>query len=278
MVSLYDRGWRQGSILTARLPLVGVLLGPDGVPAKDEREHSAWVIATQNCDLAQADASEVDDIIELRPVLREHPPTDRGIRSRRYLLDAGRYVEAQSRRLMIAPAALSTLLQSGAPRENSVADDLERVTGFKTWLGYRYDRPAVPDEFIPLARRIAEEVAKQRGKQQSALVRDVLMQFEPGVPPRFTLFAVILDDANMEVVHEWLTAIALKIPAGLGVLSAPPEVATAEETPLKLIETSFAADVTQLTWGGPALRGAPGRLSHPHELESGRGGTRRQRD
>ncbi len=271
MESLYDVGWRQGSILSASLPLVGVVVGDEGVPIKDEREHDEWVVATQNCDLDQVDAEAGDDTVELRPVLRERPPTDRGIRSRRYLLDAARYVEAQSRRIMISPAALEALLQSSATRDNSVADDVGRVTGFKTWLGYRYDRPAVPNEYIPLAKRIAEEVSSQRGKEHSGTVRDVLVQFEAGTPPRYALFAVILSDTGTEAAIDWLTAVSLNVPADLGVASAI-EAGTADDTPLSLIESSFAADVTQLTWGGKTLRGEPGRLSHPHDLGPGPSG------
>ena len=261
MASLHEAGWRQGSILTASLPLVGVRVTAIGDVAPDTQTHDRWIVATQDCDLALVDASHADDVVELRPVFSHDPPAARGIRSRKCLLTDGQYVEAQSRRTMISPAALTALLAAGAVRDNSVADDLERKTEFKTWLGYRYDRPAVPPDFVPLADAIAKAVERQ-GKRYSDKVRDILVQFEPGNPPVFYLFAVIMDEHDSEEVQEWLTAALLNVPDNLGVLGDV-QVATADHVPLALIETSFAASTTQITWSGKGLRGQPGRLSRP---------------
>ena len=51
-----------------------------------------------------------------------------------------------------------------------------------------------------------------------APVRDVLMQFdETASPVRFSLFAVLEDDADEHKVRNWLSSIALDIPSDLGV-------------------------------------------------------------
>lgn len=43
-------------------------------------------------------------MIELRPVLDEDPPSDWGIRSRRFLLDEGAYIGADAPRCVVTPA------------------------------------------------------------------------------------------------------------------------------------------------------------------------------
>lgn len=41
MASLYEQGWRQGSILEATLPFDAVILGPTGHPERCQGEHSS---------------------------------------------------------------------------------------------------------------------------------------------------------------------------------------------------------------------------------------------
>lgn len=265
MGTLYETGWRQGSLLlNVPLPLVGVRLTDTGDVAPETGSRDRWIVATQDCDLDLVGADHPDDTIELRPVLDEEPPLTRGIRSRKFLLSDGQYLEAQSRRTMISPAALTVLLATSAVRDNSLADDAERKTELKTWLGLRYDRPAVPPEFVPLASKIAEEV-RRKGKAYSGMVRDILVQFEQGDPQVYYLFAVITDEDDIQTVTEWLTDASFNVPVEMGVLGGI-QAATADHTPLTLIETSFAADTSQITWSGKGLRGQPGRLSYPAQL------------
>lgn len=262
MISLHDAGWRQGTILDALLQMTGIRLAEDGSLNVSICEHGKWIVVTQDCDLSSFDINEHDDLVELRPIFDHAPPPQRGIRSKKCLLIDGLYLEAQSRRTMISPAALTMLVTSEkGTRDQRVSTNIDRTTTLKTWLGYRYDRPAVPAEYLALTHALAIEVEKQ-GKALTAEVRDVLVQIEPGIPPIFTLFAVILDEDDTETVYNWLASVGLKMPTELGVASAP-EVATADNTPLSLIENSFALDLTRITYGGEPLRGAPGRLSQP---------------
>ena len=68
-------------------------------------------------------------------------------------------------------------------------------------------------------------------------------------PVHIALFAVIVDDANANVVRQWLGTIATRVNPNLGVVSAV-DVGTRGETSLELLETSYAADLSQLTWSG----------------------------
>jgi len=262
LARLYHLGWRQGSLFLARLACYGVILNEAGTVVQDYHEHDAWVVATQNCDLARFEETGSEDVVELRPVFRAHPPSERGIRSRKYLLGPPGYLEAESRRLMISPAALQALLRLRTTRDNVVADDEDRVRGLKTWLGYRYDRPAVPDEYHSLATRIAEEVERHRARSYSGQVRDILVQFVEDDPPRYKLFAVIIDAADRDEIRLWLAEVARAVPAELGIADEF-DAATADQTSLALIEASYAVDLTSVTWGGKTIRGATGRLSGP---------------
>ncbi|MCY4369374.1 MAG: hypothetical protein OXF41_08115, partial [bacterium] len=67
-------------------------------------------------------------------------------------------------------------------------------------------------------------------------------------PVRVALFGVVADDAAPEAVRAWLADVATRINLDLGVVAAI-EVGTRAQTPLELVETSYAADLSQLTWG-----------------------------
>lgn len=256
MASLYEAGWRQGSIVEANLPLDAVVLGArSGLPERCEGQHGLWVVASQDCDLDQLDTDDGSPGVELRPVFVEDPPADWGIRSWRCLLTEAEYVASASPRPLVSPAVLTTLLRQGANRRT--VDDVRRP-GFTKWLGLRYDRPAVPPELLPLARRIADVVAQRRHRPVAQRVRDVLVQFNDSTEPtQFALIAVLDDPVDEADVREWLEQIGRAIPLSLGVayrIDAAPSTGIS----LQLIESSFATDVTQLTWrpGSPGPEGA----------------------
>src|SRR5207245_198160 len=78
MASLHARGWRQGSVFLAALPLDAVVLGADGTPERRPGSHERWVVASQNCDLDTTDEESPDPTIEIRPIYTESPPMDWG--------------------------------------------------------------------------------------------------------------------------------------------------------------------------------------------------------
>lgn len=244
MSSLYGEGWRQGSIVSFRLPLDTYDLNPDGGPHRRSLTgHGLWVVASQDCDLSQTDCGSEAASIELRPVFGEDPPSDMGVRSRRFLLMRELYVKADSPRPMVSPR----LLHAYARGRRDVSGS--RRLAFKIWLGLRYDRPAVPEEFLGLAKRIAEAVSTRSLRPVGRRVRDVLMQFGPATdnPLRFSLWAIVQRTEDREVIRDWLAEIALKVPSSLGVADEL-EAGTSSEIAFSVIENSYAADVRQLTW------------------------------
>lgn len=242
MSDLHTEGWRQGSIVSGELTTTH-LTSAEGRIQEVSQSCSRWVVCTQDCDLRSSSTDSHRPIVELRPVLEEDPPSDWGIRSRRFLLDQDAYVDADSPRCVVTPALLSTMLPD---REAALGEARSRA--FKTWLGLRYDRPAVPEHLVGLAREIARRCSGGRGRAISEQVHDVLMQFDDNAQPvRVALFGVIADSADAEAVRAWLAEVATRIDSDLGVVAAI-DVGTRAETSLELVETSYAADLSQLTW------------------------------
>jgi hypothetical protein len=245
MTSLYAEGWRQGTIFSGLLPLDAVVLSESSSPERDQREHSLWVIATQDCDLDMTDIDEHIPTVELRPVLTDDPPHDWGIRSARLLLTELEYISSTSPRPLVAASVLTSLLAGGADRRE--VEPIRR-RAFTTWLGKRYDRPAVPPTLLPLARRVADLIKSKRHRVGGTRVRDILLQVdEDSHPFRYSLYAVLDNEGDAGTVREWLADIALEVEPSLGVADII-EAAPATGISLDLIETSYSADVTQLTW------------------------------
>lgn len=241
--TLHERGWRQGSVFAAPLAST-VYVVEDGVAAASSQEFPLWVVASQDCDLAATAAHSSDAMIEIRPVHRDGDLPDWGIRSRKVRLDRGSYVDASDPRVLVSPAALSSL---AAHWEGPLVGD--RATAFKTWLGLRYDRPAVPPEFVQLARAIAEAVKETRTANLADDCHDVLMQFRTGHPNRFVLWAVVKEGTDPQPFGEWLTQAALHVGDSLGILDREPIVVTKRRLSLDVIENSYAADLSMITWG-----------------------------
>lgn len=245
MASLYDTGWRQGSVFTATIPLDTVVLGGDGEPQRAQAQHERWVVVTQDCDLHHTATDESLPFIEIRPALAGEPPPDYGVRSVKFWLGKDEYLHGTSPRAIVSAELLSLVAAKG-DREDDIPPERQRA--LKTWLGLRYDRPAVPESMGGLATRIGEEVSRKKNRPIGMKVRDVLMQFdETQEPPRFRLYAVLMNPADRDEVREWLAGIAQDVPASLGISDAV-DAQSADHVSLELIETSYSADVSQLTW------------------------------
>src|ERR1700730_5318326 len=114
MTSLYEAGWRQGSILAATLPLDSVVLDSDGRSCRSQQAHDIWAVATQECDLDRTDEWDPEPSIELRPVYTVDPPQHWGIRSAEYRLTETDHVISRSPRTVVSAQVLSALLAAGA--------------------------------------------------------------------------------------------------------------------------------------------------------------------
>lgn len=242
MPSLHDLGWRQGTIFAA--PLVAVSYGYDDghvVPIEDTFER--WVVVSQDCDLHAQSSDSHDRVIEIAPVATGNPGTGWGIRSRRLRLSADAFVEAASPRLKVSAQALCVYAYAMEP---PLAEG--RATALKTWLGLRFDRPAVPTELVPLARAIAAAVKATRSPELASACHDVLFQVGLGDPPQYELTAVVVDDAPVEPVEDWLAAAAMQIGVDLGIMASPPAALSKSQLSVELLENSYSADLSDITW------------------------------
>ncbi|MFD9259204.1 hypothetical protein [Streptomyces sp. NPDC059538] len=240
--SLFDADWRQGSVFKAELPIPSVKVMEGGPPRLVEETHGLWAVATQDCDLSTFPVTEHESIVELRPVFDCDPPSDWGIRARKLLLSKDLYCLSESPRLHISPAAL---MQFRDKTESPLTDG--RTRAFKTWLGLRYDRPAVPPEYVDLMRAIAQAVEKPKTETQNQ-VHDVLVEINEDDPPLYRVFVVIVDGADHTVIRAWVADRLCRVDGELGALEAL-EVGTKAEVSLEVIENSYAASLSQVTWG-----------------------------
>jgi hypothetical protein len=224
----------------------------DGAAEEIVQTHDLWLIAEQDCDLAWQ-AIERDGaaefLVELRPVFTGSPSIDWGIRSQRFLLDAddGRHLLANAPVLRVTPEVITT-----AEHVDCLDDDHQ--LRLKTWMGLRYDRPAVSQRFMNLARALADALSVKKNRARAERYRDVLAQYwdEDGVT-KYSLVAVLPDGPHPEDseaiadARRWLADSVRDVPAELGVavlLDAYGDDAIS----LHYLEGSYSVDVTRLSW------------------------------
>ena len=248
--NLHEAGWRQGTIATGTFEATWTDLDENGDPISRSFSFTRGVVCTQDCDLSASKPGDSEQRIEVRPIRTSETPSDWGIRSRNLRLTDSDHVNADDPRAFVTP----TLLAFGCSNESWIGDS--RATALKTWLGLRFDRPAVPEHLVGIAKEVAKRCGSKSGRSTAAGVHDVLVQFDDSSkPPQVALFAVVTDDADQNEVRTWLADAASRIAPELGVV-AHIDVATRKATSLELIETSYAADLSQVTWRGEEPTGA----------------------
>jgi len=270
MTSLYQLGWRQGSAIIASLE-AAIAHSDEGAAETLTISHDHWIVASQDCDLAAIDSDSNDARIELRPVYEKEsgPDFDRGapnvwgIRSRKFRLNTARdFVHAESMKLMVAPA----LLYRYAGTRYSVISE-ERRTAFTSWLGRRYDRPAVPEDLVTLAVAVSK-LASKGSRPVRDHVHDLLMTFDvERTPTGVTLFAIVCDPDHGEEccpsgcsghhvddARAWMSEVAQALDVQLGIVTSI-EAASRAGTSIMILESSYSADVSDITYRGGAASG-----------------------
>jgi hypothetical protein len=128
----------------------------------------------------------------------------------------------------------------------------------KTWLGLRYDRPAIPQRFVGIYDELSRRVRKRNHDHRDS-VRDILVSFAEADGTTFDLVAVLPADSPLPLeeragLEDWLSMICLEIPAHLGV-PTDIRVASTAEISMDFLENSYSLDVSYVTW--PAKGGGP---------------------
>lgn len=241
-------GWQQGCLLRQTIPLTRVRW-VEGRAVEHTVDHEEWAIVAQDCDLAWNSVAGSDSLVELRPVYRADPPDSWGIRSDKFRLSYdGAYLIDHQATVKVEPDVVRNA-------EHACAYEHEPARRLKTWLGLRYDRPAVLQEYIDLANDLAQRLRKKSHRQVEGKVRDILVTFTtaPDGAVEFALVAVVprhradLDAGLLDTTRAWLTTVALSVPPRLG-LSADVEARTDEQVSLGYLESSYSLDVSTVSW------------------------------
>jgi hypothetical protein len=209
--ALYDRGWRQGSIIGRQVPSQYVS-SFDAPPVVIEAGDEGLVLITQDCDLVKAESKL--PYLEAIPI-RIDPELARRTRvndSRYFVLDpVSGAVADRAHRIHLSRGALAGLDRPGPP----CGGDTGRQLRFGQWLGSAYDRPALPDEFhpelsVPLTKAVEAAVAV--GKPTEWL-NDVLHEvraasvLHEGPPWQVDLMFVLAEGAKQEECEEAIAGI-----------------------------------------------------------------------
>jgi len=221
-----------------------------GEAVQQTTPHDEWVLVTQDCDLAWNSIAGSDSLVELRPVYDRNPPAVWGIRASRLLLDdSGNYITDLEPLVKVEPDVVL--------KAEHLCRDAPHVPAprLKTWLGLRYNRPAVPQQYVPLAADLAKRLTKKGHARAESRVRDVFATFstaEDGTK-EFALTAVVLhervaeDDALLKATRDWLAGVALAVPEQLG-LNVDVVALTDEQVSLAFLETGYALDASTVSW------------------------------
>lgn len=239
---LYDEGWRQGALIRAPLE-VHYLDSDAGVAAPRSTTYDLWLLATQDCDLAQTSATNTTRQFELRPVLpRDEGDKLDGLRSRTVLVRDNLVLRADSPKLTLTARALSTL-------KDKREDDLSPVrrAEIKAWLGLRYDRPAVPRRFEELARLLKRHFIENIPPSIRGALRDVWVYFESETEVR--VFAILSEaaDSLRDAVLDWIDDTSGQILDSDGIVIIERQAESSRGTSLWILQNYYGLDATDLS-------------------------------
>ena len=179
--SLYDAGWRQGTIFTipsAYFPALGLPSTGQDPTMKRRRGlkgEDRLVLTSQDCDLVSVDEDCVEAILcrtKNKAKDRAHLAKVGRNSARAFVIDQDLGLVADPRyRVMIE----KSLVQSAGRILNSMSN--ETRAEFATWLAWRYDRPPVPTEVYEVLYRPIQHEMDRLEREDPA----TLMAFERGV-------------------------------------------------------------------------------------------------
>jgi len=246
--SLRAAGWSQGCRLKLDLPMDHIVV-VNGQVQPDRSGHSDWVLAEQDCDLAWGAIAGSDTTVELRPVFETDPPAHWGIRSSTFRLDlTGAHLRAGASSVRVTPDVVLKAQHESCAHPAS-------ARRLKTWLGLRYDRPAVPEPYLKLAKDLAERLRKRKHRPAEERLRDILVEFAVGEDgaTEFKIVAVAPhreaeeDPSILLNIRTWLSEVVLAVPEELGVPSAV-EAVRDDQVSLAYLEHAYSLDVSSVSW------------------------------
>lgn len=239
--SLYAEGWRQGSLIRETMVVHYIDLRDNAIVDCNE-QFDYWLLATQDCDLEQTPCTNSARQFELRPVLpRLKDDKLDGLRSRTIIVKDGFVLRSDSKKLTLTARALNSMK---AKREDDLED--ERRVQIKTWLGLRYDRPAIPIQFVALGDRLRTAFIVEMPPELVGVVRDVWIYFDDDHTVR--LFAILVDAQKHRAqdVTDWVDDV-ISLLSDETIIVAERHIEPPERTPLSILQTYYGLGLSELS-------------------------------
>lgn len=138
---------------------------------------------------------------------------------------------------------------------NAVAVDPDTRREVKTWLGFRYDRPAVPTQFVDVHKRIQNLAKSERAKREKNVaaknwwrldlgkVRDLLVGYEEAEGQgkvRAHLYAIAKAAPDVADIQAWVERIRDAVGKDEAFIIVTAEAMDPDNTPISLLETAFS--------------------------------------
>lgn len=192
--SLYELGWRQGTLFSASAvsPIYfaasgGFLRAVELAP----QQECYFVLVTQDCDLV----AKKELLVEALQCRAED--------GYRITPNNGREFIVQEEPELIAEAARRVLLSKAALAELAPLGRVRDGRAFARWLARRFDRPAVPDSIVECFQKPVNDVMRKFFKRSASdarlfneVVREVRVNLPSSVDPPYALHLVILLEGN----------------------------------------------------------------------------------
>jgi hypothetical protein len=248
--ALYNRGWRQGSVVDAKLAMSLYNELAAGSLEQVEPAGSGLVLATQDCDLVKP--SDKLPFVEAIVCETHDEKFVQGIlanEARYFVLDRSKGLVADRNHVvLIRKEALAALGDPGAP---PCGGDVERARRFSRWLGARYDRPALPDAFSQsLVKPLSAAFKKLAGRgKKDAWVNDALREirvvYEPSDPssdPPFdvTLIFLLRRDADLDAARGAIGEIVERAGIPMRDVAEPKKLGASDVRIVRLVAVSEA--------------------------------------
>jgi hypothetical protein len=239
--SLYAEGWRQGSLIRETMVVHFIDLR-DGAVVDCSERFDYWLLATQDCDLEQTPCTNSARQFELRPVLpRTKDDKLDGLRSRTIIVKDEFVLRSDSKKLTLTARALNTLK---AKREDDLDED--RRAQIKTWLGLRYDRPAIPTPFVALGLRLKKAFIDEMADDFIGVVRDVWVYFDDEHTVRLFVILVDAQKQRAQDVRDWTDDVIGNL-NDEGIIVSERHVEPPERTPLSVLQSYFGLGLAELS-------------------------------